>query len=61
MCRNCISPRNCVNYHEVECKNCEKYTEDAKPIGTPLLPEYACFKCKYDKTCVAKGGKINDS
>lgn len=50
-CRNCIFPRNCANYHEVECKNCEKY-ENAVPVGTPLLPDYACFKCKYDNTCV---------
>lgn len=52
-CRNCIFPRNCANYHEVECKNCEKY-ENAVPVGTPLLPDAACFKCKYEDTCLAR-------
>ena len=50
-CRKCIFPKNCENFEESRCKDCEKYV-DAVPCGKPVLPEYACFKCKYEKTCL---------
>lgn len=55
-CRNCISPRICVNYDETKCKDCEKY-ENAVPVGKQLLPDANCFKCKFEDTCV--GNKEN--
>lgn len=56
-CRKCIFPRTCENYDEAKCKDCEKYDDNAVHIGTPLLPEYACFKCKYNDTCVLSKGE----
>lgn len=50
-CKKCISTQNCKNYDEKKCEDCLIF-ENAVPVGMPLLPDYACFKCKYEKTCI---------
>jgi len=52
-CINCITPRNCVNFDAEKCGDCVKYNEKAECIGKPILPNYACFTCKHNDTCVA--------
>jgi hypothetical protein len=51
-CKNCLFTRNCENYDAVKCKDCERY-ENGVSIGRSLLPESACFKCKYENACLA--------